>query len=40
VWAGGGEQARRAIAESAQRIQMAAHRVLDAVTPGDEEVAA
>jgi antirestriction protein ArdC len=40
VWAGGGEQARRAIAESAQRIQMAAHRVLDAVTPGDEKVAA
>ena len=40
VWAGGGEQARRAIAESAQRIQMAAHRVLDAVTPGAEAVAA
>ena len=40
VWAGGGEQARRAIAESAQRIQTAAHRVLDAVTPGAEEVAA
>jgi antirestriction protein ArdC len=40
VWAGGGEQARRAIAESAQRIQTAAHRVLDAVTPGHEEVAA
>jgi antirestriction protein ArdC len=40
VWAGGGEQARRAIAESAQRIQTAAHRVLDAVTPGEEEVAA
>ena len=40
VWAGGGEQARRAIAELAQRIQTAAHRVLDAVTPGDEEVAA
>jgi len=40
VWAGGGEQARRAIAESAQRIQAAAHRVLDAVTPGAEEVAA
>jgi len=40
VWAGGGEQARRAIAESAQRIQTAAHRVLDALTPGAEEVAA
>jgi len=40
VWAGGGEQARRAIAESAQRIQTAAHRVLDAVTPGAEAVAA
>ena len=40
VWAGGGEQARRAIAESAQRIQTAAHRVLDAVTTGHEEVAA
>jgi antirestriction protein ArdC len=40
VWAGGGEQARRAIAESAQRIQTAAHRLLDAVTPGAEEVAA
>jgi antirestriction protein ArdC len=40
VWAGGGEQARRAIAESAQRIQTGAHRVLDAVTPGAEEVAA
>ena len=40
VWAGGGEQARHGIAESAQRIQTAAHRVLDAVTPGDAEVAA
>ena len=40
VWAGGGEQARRGIAESAQRIQTAAHRVLDALTPGAEEVAA
>ena len=40
VWAGGSEQARRAIADSAQRIQMAAHQVLDAVTPGDAEVAA
>ena len=40
VWAGGGEQARRGIAESAQRIQTAAHRVLGAVTPGAEEVAA
>jgi antirestriction protein ArdC len=40
VWAGGGEQARRAIAESAQRIQTAAHVVLDAVTPGDAKVAA
>jgi antirestriction protein ArdC len=40
VWAGGGEQARRAIAESAQRIQTAAHRVLNAVTPGAEAVAA
>jgi antirestriction protein ArdC len=40
VWAGGGEQARHGIAESAQRIQTAAHRVLDAVTPGAEEVAA
>jgi antirestriction protein ArdC len=40
VWAGGGEQARHGIAESAQRIQTAAHRVLDALTPGAEEVAA
>jgi len=40
VWAGGGEQARHGIAESAQRIQTAAHRLLDAVTPGAEEVAA
>jgi antirestriction protein ArdC len=40
VWAGGGEQARHALAESAHRIQTAAHRVLDAVTPGDAEVAA
>jgi len=40
VWAGGGEQARHGIAESAQRIQTAAHRVLDALTPAAEEVAA
>jgi len=40
VWAGGGEQARHGIAESAQRIQTAAHRVLDALSPGAEEVAA
>jgi antirestriction protein ArdC len=40
VWAGGGEQARRSIAESAERIQKAARMILDAITGTGEEVAA
>jgi antirestriction protein ArdC len=40
VWAGGGDEARHAIGESAQRIQTAARLVLDAVGAGGEEVAA
>jgi antirestriction protein ArdC len=40
VWAGGGEEARRALGESAQRIQTAARRVLDAVGVRGEAAAA
>jgi antirestriction protein ArdC len=40
VWAGGGDEARRGISESAERIQKAARVILDAITGAGEEVAA
>ena len=40
VWAGGGDEARRGISESAERIQRAARMILDAITGAGEEVAA
>lgn len=40
TWSGGGEEARRALSESAQRIQKAAHRILDGDCASSEEVAA
>ena len=40
TWAGGGDEARRALAESAQRIQKAAHLILDDGRESSEEVAA
>jgi hypothetical protein len=40
VWAGGGDEARRGISESAERIQRAARVILDAITGAGEEVAA
>lgn len=40
TWAGGGQEAHRAIAESAQRIQKAARLILDAGCESTEEVAA
>lgn len=40
TWTGGGEEARKAISESAQRIQKAAHLILDDSAANGEEVAA
>jgi antirestriction protein ArdC len=40
TWTGGGAEAQRAITESAQRIQKAAHLILDDSAANDDEVAA
>jgi hypothetical protein len=40
TWSGGGTEAQRAITESAQRIQKAAHLTLDDSATNDDEVAA
>jgi antirestriction protein ArdC len=40
TWSGGGTEAQRAITESAQRIQKAAHLILDDSASNDDEVAA
>ena len=40
TWSGGGTEAQRAITESAQRIQNAAHLILDDSAANDDEVAA
>jgi len=40
TWTGGGAEAQRAITDSAQRIQKAAHLILDDSARSDDEVAA
>ena len=40
TWAGGGDEARKALVESAQRIQKAAHLILDGGRESSEEEAA
>ena len=40
TWSGGGTEAQRALTESAQRIQKAAHLILDDASVNSEEVAA